>query len=352
MSSTEAADYPTLDERIHDLVREKRFDAAIRLAVEENAANRDPSLEQQLIDLRIRGFNALERTREPPPWPPEHSNRFAAVEGIPEVSADELDADALLSGILGKGGLIVRGLMDPRTVDSMRRNIDRSFDARLQLARKEIPEGESEWFRRSESVPGGPVQFATLGSGKVTGTGSIWCVDCPPAAFELTRFYHRLGLPRILESYFNEPATLSVRKWVLRIIEPNNGAEAGWHQDGRFLGDESIRTVNLWVALTDCGEGASAPGIDIVGGNERHIHETGTRGAAFDWTVGQEIVDEICESQTVARPRFAAGDAVFFDHYNLHRTGFGLNDTCNRYAVESWFFARSTAPAGQQPLLL
>ena len=50
-------------------------------------------------------------------------------------------------------------------------------------------------------------------------------------------------------------------------------------------------------------------------------------------------------------PRFNAGDALFFDHYNLHRTGFGLNHTKNRYAVETWFFAGSTAPHKQQPVV-
>ena len=40
----------------------------------------------------------------------------------------------------------------------------------------------------------------------------------------------------------------------------------------------------------------------------------------------------------------SAGDGVFFDHYNLHRTGFGVRDTNFGYAVESWFIASSLAP--------
>ena len=129
-----------------------------------------------------------------------------------------------------------------------------------------------------------------------------------------------------------------------------NGAISAWHQDGRFIGDD-VRTVNLWVALSDCGEGADAPGIELVPGNTREIYPTGTEGAVFDWTVGQGIVDRLCTPQQVLRPRFAPGDAIFFDHYNLHRTAFGTDQHSRRYAVESWFFAASKAPAKQQPLL-
>ena len=45
------------------------------------------------------------------------------------------------------------------------------------------------------------------------------------------------------------------------------------------------------------------------------------------------------------------GDAVFFDHYDLHRTAFGQSDCHHRYAVESWFFSWSNAPENQHPLI-
>jgi len=71
----------------------------------------------------------------------------------------------------------------------------------------------------------------------------------------------------------------------------------------------------------------------------------------FDWTVGQALGDALGQAQPGVCPRFSAGDAIFFDHYNLHRTAFGAAHSVNRYAVESWFFAGSTAPVKQQPLL-
>lgn len=342
----------SLYKRLDELAEHEDFEAAIRTAVAANLESRDPLLEQRLVEWRVRGFNRCERTGSPPTWPPAYSDRFDGTEGIPEIHFKELDSDALLSGVLGKGGLVVRGLMDAETIAITKNHIDRAFAARRAQALGRAASSDLIWFHRSGSLPGRPAEFATLGSEDVPATGSIWCVDCPPAAFDLIEFYRRRGLAQLLAGYFGEPATLSVKKWVLRCVEPINGGSAGWHQDGRFLGDESIRTVNLWVALSDCGTGADAPGIELVVGNQREIYPTGTHGADFDWTVGQGLVDQIARRSQVVCPRFRPGDAVFFDHYNLHRTGFGTNQAQNRYAVETWFFARSTAPAKQQPLLL
>ena len=94
-----------------------------------------------------------------------------------------------------------------------------------------------------------------------------------------------------------------------------------------------------------------APGLELVADNRRQIHETGTHGAWFDWTVGPELVEKIAQDRPVVCPYFQPGDAIFFDHYCLHRTAEGPNDTLSRFALESWFFAESRAPAKQQPVL-
>lgn len=308
-------------------------------------------LAQRLIELRIQAYPNMQWPEAHANWPPAHDNRFAAVEGFPEVAAAELDVGALKAGILGKGGLIVRGLMDPARIEAMRGNIDRVLQARVDSA-NETPGAENNpWYQRSPSVLGGPQQFR--GGVRYSNIGSVWSVDSPPTTFQLIDYYRTIGLPELLTSYFGEAPVLSVRKWVVRCAAPNNGASAGWHQDGYFLGDAAaIRTANLWIALTDCGGDADAPGLEIIGGGERTIYETGTRGSPFNWTVGEELVDEIAQTNPVLCPRFNAGDALFFDHFNLHRTGFGLNHSKNRYAIESWFFAGSTAPLKQQPVVI
>ena len=324
------------------------FHQAIDLLSTANRCSRNPDIERRLVEIRVRAAQCL--AWPDVSWSAHYDDRFESLASFPEITRDELDSGMLRDGMLGKGGLIVRGLMDEGVAGEMRENIARAFTSRKLLAEGLPRTEEAPWYVRSGAVAGDPIQFESSGAEKFTNTGSIWAVDSPPNAFRLIEFYRELGLPGILHDYFGEDALLSVRKWVLRCIPPNNGAQSGWHQDGRFLG-ENIRTVNLWIALSDCGHDAPAPGLDLVADNSRTIYETGTHGADFDWTVGQGLVDAIGRKFPVVRPRFNVGDAVFFDHFNLHRTGFGEHDRENRYAVESWFFAASTAPAKQRPLL-
>lgn len=335
--------------RAEQLVDEGDYRAAIAL-LEKSGTYEDNALAQRLIELRIQAFPKITWPDPHPDWPPRHDNRFASVNGFPEVNFGDLDVEALKAGILGKGGLIVRGLMGSPRIEAMRENIDRVLQARVDFANRKPGAETNPWYRRCPSVQGGPAQFR--GGERYTNVGSVWSVDSPPTTFQLIEYYREIGLPALLNSYFSEDPVLSVRKWVVRCAAPNNGASSGWHQDGYFLGDATeIRTANLWIALTDCGGDADAPGLEIIGGSERKIYETGTRGSPFNWTVGQELVDEIAQTNPVQCPRFNAGDALFFDHFNLHRTGFGLNHTKNRYAIESWFFAGSTAPLKQQPVV-
>lgn len=351
-SSTQAT---ALQQRALDnaerLVSAGDFASALRLLETTNREQPCALIEQQLIDLRISSF---ERLSWPEPGTVDHGcgdNRFKDGSGLPEIDFSDLDSEALRAGILGRGGLIVRGLMKPGLAERMRDNIDYTLEARRVFAASGGKEETSPWFFRSPLTGGGPVQFDTIGRNQSTNTGSVWSVFSPATAFQLIEFYREIGLPGMLREYFGEASVLSVKKWVLRCIAPNNGAASGWHQDGKFLGDSRIRTVNLWVALNACGGDADAPGLEIVPGGDHEIYQTGTHGADFDWTVGQGLVDEVAKVNPVQCPRFEVGDAIFFDHYNLHRTAFGLDHVRTRYAVESWFFAASTAPGKQQPLV-
>lgn len=341
--------FQSLLDRAERMIDEGDYRSAIAL-LEKDGRYDDPALAQRLVELRIQAYDKINWPEPHGSWPPAHDNRFASVEGFPEVEAGELDVEDLKAGIFGKGGLIVRGLMGADRIETMRANIDRVLQARMDYANEQPGAESNPWYRRSSSVQGGPAQFR--GGERYTNVGSVWSVDSPPLTFQLIEYFREIGLPALLNSYFEEDAVLSVRKWVVRCAAPNNGASSGWHQDGYFLGDATeIRTANLWIALTDCGGDSDAPGMEIIAGGERKIYETGTRGSPFNWTVGQELVDEIAETNPVQCPRFNAGDALFFDHFNLHRTGFGLNHTKNRYAIESWFFAGSTAPLKQQPVV-
>ena len=114
----------------------------------------------------------------------------------------------------------------------------------------------------------------------------------------------------------------------------------------------SLRTVNVWIALTDCGgPDSDAPALDVVPRRFDDLVERGTHGALFDTFVGQAVVEREAGVLGIERPRFAAGDALLFDDLFLHATAVTPSMTKERYAIESWFFAPSSFPPDQVPLV-
>ena len=77
---------------------------------------------------------------------------------------------------------------------------------------------------------------------------------------------------------------------------------------------------------------------------------TGT-DTPFDWAVGPTQVEAAAGDAGILRPEFAPGDVLLFDHLFLHRTAAEPVMTAERHAIESWFFAPSTYPDGQIPIL-
>lgn len=333
------------------LIEQGQWQRALDLLQAANREHPQATLQQAMLDLRIRAG------REQPENPPRAALAsvveppMLAKGEIPEIPVSELSAQRLYDAIHGCGAAIVRGLLPPARPAELRALIDRVAAARSQPEGVPPPGETDAWYVRSAEVSGAPSQFFASPEQPVSESCSIWAADSPRLACELLDMYASLGLPELLQAYFGEPARLSVKKWVLRKMAPKPGGSPGWHQDGRFLG-EGIQTVNMWLALSDCGGSAPAPGMDLVIDGRRELHPTGTDGAWFDWTVGPERVARVASGCGITQPRFAPGDALFFDHFNLHRTAFEAHHTAVRYAIESWFFAASTAPLKQQPILL
>jgi ectoine hydroxylase-related dioxygenase (phytanoyl-CoA dioxygenase family) len=164
--------------------------------------------------------------------------------------------------------------------------------------------------------------------------------------FDLTDLYDEVGLADVLTGYLGERPAMSVMKCTLRRVPADSGSD--WHQDGSFLG-EGIRTVNVWLSLSHCG--VDAPSLDVVGRRLDDLAPTGTDGACFDWSVGQAMVDQVRGDTDVLRLHFAPGDALLFDEKLLHRTAVDAGMSQERYAIETWFFAPSTYPRDQVPLV-
>jgi len=320
-----------------------RHHEAIDRLTAANRAGRHHELEQRLVALRHQAFNARSPEPGPEPWPASYDDPFAGTTGVPEVAGADLTSEYLGGALLHHGSLLVRGLLPPHHVERLRSGIDRVLEA---LERSTAVPGSSPapWF-----VPFDPPEspLGPMDRLWVLKSGTIYAGDAPRVLFDLLDAVTEVGLDRVIAGYLGEAPVISLVKTAVRRLAPD--AQGGWHQDGQFLGD-SLRVVNSWIALSDCGE--HAPGLDLVPRRLAEIVPTGTDGAPFDWCVGQGMVDRVAEATPVVRPHFEAGDALLFDDHLLHRTGEGPGMTLPRYGVESWFFAPSAYPGNWVPLAI
>jgi hypothetical protein len=318
---------------------------AIDRLTEQNRIEPDTDTEARLIALRHDAFAVMERPRGFPDWPrTDITDRFNGVDGPPEVDASELSGDVVASGVVGHGALLVRNLIDEARVERLVAAIEAAFAAYDAAWTKKAPVAETApWF-----VPFEPNPPYDVGSGRrwVRNGGGVWTVDSPRAFFELSEIIRDVGLDEVIAQYLGERPALSARKSTLRRVPLTSGTD--WHQDGAFLG-KGIRTLNVWLSLSHCGE--DAPGLDIVPARMPAVLETGTHGAQFDWSVGPGLVEEVAGPNGVVSPVFAPGDALLFDELFLHRTGIRPDMTRERYAIESWFFAPSAYPDEQIPVV-
>ena len=332
-------------ERAEELEREGRAIEAVEVLSAANRARANAVVESEIVRLRHVAYHELDRST-PPAWPVAHADPFPELEDeIPVIGRDELSADVVGGALQHHGSLLVRGLVGEPWISRLTEDIDQVFAACQSFQDGARVHQTSPWF-----VPFKPPEGYSLGKGRqwVIEGGGVWMVDAPRALFDVMESFEDAGLRDAVTGYLGERPALSVKKWTLRRVPVDSGTD--WHQDGAFLGTD-IRTVNVWMALNRCGGSTDAPGLDIVPRRLTEIVETGTKGAIFDWAVGQGVVDEVMGGQPTARPMFEPGDALLFDEWNLHRTAAGPGIARPRYAIESWFFSPSSYPGDQCPIL-
>ena len=304
-----------------------------------NRSERSAEAEERLVDLRHRAFAELGGDAAPPPAPePVAAGDGPADDGLPAIAASELTPERLAGAIGSHGALLVRGLVDTSHAAALVAGIDRAFEAQIAAAAG-APESETTpWYR--EFVPTDEAAPAvSIGRGFLNSGSGVMTSDSPRMLFELLETFERAGLRDVISGYLGERPALSVNKGTLRRAKPDVGT-AWWHQDGAFLGSD-IRAINVWLSLTPSG--IDAPGMELVPKRLEEIVETGTHGSDFDWSVGDEVVQE-ASGVPSAWPTFEAGDALLFDHLCLHRTGVNASMTRTRYATETWFFGPSAYP--------
>jgi hypothetical protein len=346
MSTLEVSMQSSADVLAHarEFMRLNRHDEAISLLVEFRRRQPDAAVERLLAECRYQAY-----LQKPPQsqlkdsWDALSVDPFAALDGVPEIDAGELDAATLAAGIRKHGALLVRGLLSRADANHLADGIKESLDACAEWNKNGQGEANSPWYSRLPLKEGCEISSARPW---VESAGGVWLADSPRMLFEVTELLNQRGITEIIAGYFGERPMLSVGKSTLRCV-PSSQGPADWHQDGAFMGTE-IRSVNLWLSLSDCGHDAS--GLEFLPRRLDRVLPTGSHGANFDWSVGPGMVEEAASGVATISPIFAPGDALLFDHFFLHRTGVPAAISKPRYAIESWFFAPSAYPAQQVPL--
>jgi ectoine hydroxylase-related dioxygenase (phytanoyl-CoA dioxygenase family) len=325
-------DLEPLRRQAHSLASQGRYREAVAIGQRANRECSDSLLERQLMNWRHLAFYQHAESIPRPDWPPRASDpRPDLIDRIPEIGPGALNAENLAGALLNHGSLIVRGLLSQQLAASLLADVDRAYDTRANAA----DDGRQSWYVpfQTERDP----QLAL--SRGFSGDTSMLTSDSPHFFARWADVLEQCGALGAVSAYLAERPVVSAHKTRMYRVPANPGTQ--WHQDGAFLGART-RTVNLWVALTACGE--DAPGLEIVPWRLNDIVPPGTHGSIFDWSVGEGKVVELAGDRQLVSPRYAPGDAMLFDHLCLHRTGVRPGMTRGRYALETWMFAPSTYP--------
>ena len=313
---------------------------AIRILMAANRLEPDTQVEEQLVRVRHEAYDTLDRapSRSRQPIVAER----APHDGLAELTADELTPAVLRAGLARQGCVLVRELIPNDRAEELAGGIDQALAGFDAGAKGAPPSQTSPWYRPFTPQPG---KYRIGGRRNwMRASGGMWTVDSPRMLFEVLDLFDEIGIGDLLTEHFGERPVLSANKCNLRRVSPD--ADTNWHQDGAFLGPD-INSVNVWLGLSHCG--VDAPGLDIVPRRFDDLVETGTQGAVFDWSVSPGVVESF--DSPVLRPELAPGDALLFDHMFLHRTGIDPGMTRERHAIETWFFAPSSYPDGQIPII-
>ncbi len=309
-------------------------------------------IEKFATRLRVRGYKKLSDYQQlGQPVIPQKvwADPFPEVKNkIPEIAAKDLNVERLAGGVRHHGSLIVRNLISEQMADRLSSGIDKVMnhsDTFFKNIRKENNPG-TRWFN-----PVSKNSLDDFGKGvkMMQKSGSMYALYSPRVSTDLIAVFERIQLKKMLEQYFEEQPCFSIKKWVLRKMTPL-ASPTDWHQDGAFMGKE-IKSMNLWMALNDCGAGTDSPGMDFIPKRLHDIAPTGTEGAMFNWSVSRKYIADTFTDPMPERPSFKKGDAIFFDHMNLHCTSYSEDFKQQRYAIETWFFAQSSAPEKQLPAI-
>lgn len=295
---------------------ESKFIAAIRALSDQNRLASSPEIEAELVRLRIEAGRALLHRGNPGMTvQPGPADVFSGTTGIPEIGAGDLSADALASGILHHGALLVRGLYNQSQVDRL----------------LEVSSSQDEGNRLKNNPLGCTAH--TL--------------------FELIEIYRECGLLDAVRHYLvGEPVMFAERtKLRHHRAERDKYAAIPWHQDVNFFGMKSC-AVNCWAAVTSIGEGNPGLGIiprrvdERVGWKE----EDGIAPLEYGKAIPPDVLHQLVTKSPAVYPVLRPGDALLFDEMTVHQTAVRRWELADQIVTISWFFPATGFPEWGTPL--
>jgi Phytanoyl-CoA dioxygenase (PhyH) len=330
-SRPDAPAYEEYDGTTDELVAEIR-----RLG---EAAREDPAAASRMLALRhLAGIRLLDGAPSDPAHPDPSFERLPEGDGLPDVAPADLTPELLRAGILRDGCLLVRGLVPREAALGFADGIERAFAER---ERAEAGDATPGWYEEFAPHPRfGPVNERPW----IKEGGGVLAIDSPRLSFAMLELFESAGVPALVDGYLGEPGLISVQKTTLRKAVPAVGG--AWHQDGAFMGE--VRSLNLWLALSRCGD--VAPGLDIVPRRLEEFAPTQTDEAMLSYQVSQRKAEDAAGDTPIVRPVFEPGDALFFDEKCLHQTGSDPSMPNPRFAIENWFFGGSAFPREFAPV--
>jgi hypothetical protein len=302
---------------------------------------RAPEVDVRLAELRRDAFALLDRDPASSPWPPEVEDPFPGETGLIELPRAEATPEVVAGAIRHHGCILVRGLLDEPVAERLVGSIETAF-AGLEAANEGAPVAEtSPWYVPLASHPDYPPdQVEERANPRWF---RVCTMDSPRAMFEVIDAFEAVGVGAMARRYLGARPAMSASKWALRRMPKRK--IAGWHQEANVFPKVPLRTMNVWLALTPCGD--DSPSLDVVPRREVAVHETGNEGFMF---TNQRFAEVAGDAPQVS-PRYDAGDAMLFDEMLIHRTNTKQEMDAVRYSIESWFFAPAGHPVELGPIV-
>jgi hypothetical protein len=155
----------------------------------------------------------------------------------------------------------------------------------------------------------------------------------------IIREFARSDAYQAFETLFGTSVCFPLLKCIFRYQRPDYvGSYLPYHQDGA---KDTIRIVNCWIALDDCGD--EAPGVEVINAPLTESQEELFIYQTLDpdkpeieqlWREKEALIAARFGHLGTTRPVFRAGDAIMFDHKAMHRTYFAAGMTRSRMSIE------------------